>query len=181
MGSGFAVLSAEEKRVEIAKDALALLDSNVMAGRRQYYVSLNHGLLNSTRLQAKPEEQVQDLVESKWLLEKGGCTACALGATLLATVRKADDLTVGKLFGNQDHVGRDPLVRYLGRFFTLAQLDLMELAFEGLNGCPAGVRDRVPWDSRVAAAQFFLRHESDNERLKAIFRNIVVNNGTFVP
>jgi hypothetical protein len=180
------------RRVMIAKDVLNLLDAQAIAAERGHYIQEylpTVGVTNDTQM---------NVVVEGWLARQRACDVCALGAAMLAAVRRFDDLTVGpfvdkSLFGPGT---RPNYVEYLGRFFPKEQLDLIESAFEGED-----IFNLLSEEDAERAVAFYKQyadtpyHEyaddddveergstpESNRRLRAIFENIVANNGEFIP
>lgn len=177
-------------RVLIAQDVIALLDAEVIEASTGCYVGRSFVNL--------PTRSMNEVVEG-WLTLEGAtaCPVCALGATLVATVRRFNELRVEDMDDNLC-VQRAPLSRYLEHFFDEKQLDLIEIAFEmdlqpASRDLSAGLseeewdraltfRARHGWDERTGTertSNFGL--EADRTCLRAIFTNMIANYGTFVP
>jgi hypothetical protein len=68
--------------------------------------------------------------------------------------------------------------KYLSTWFDVRQLRLIESAFEENDVFGHGER----YSSDIQNAVYFgNQYDDDNDRLEAIFQNIVANDGRFVP
>lgn len=152
----FKRMTRAQKRVEIAKDALMQIRAGktiVVSGSYLYQ-----------------EEGGEYAVGIKTVQT---CHACAKGALFLAKTRRAGTPTLGyeAFNGEQEAMPEWPEANW----------HLIEVAFEGavmdspLN-CPKNWGDSV-----TKAKEFYYAHPGDNRRLIAILKNIIKNNGTFVP
>lgn len=192
----FATLKPAEKRVAIAQDVLAQLTLkrfNAVAGIWLADSNDGEALLGPDQAKAKKADELQDVLAG--IKE---CDGCALGGMFMCAVEKADKLKVNQLLdfkgeddseesddeenvygdgveGGEDDgeslqvVGEDAL-NYLGKFFSRAQLELIESAFEQGGGAYG------------TEGEFFCEGIDDaGTRLRLIMENIVVNKGTFKP
>lgn len=156
------------RRVLIAQDALALLAANQLTPTTGIYVDTDMRAL-------PPETPAHELFNAL----PTGCGACALGFMLVATVRRFNKVCLGDLgdFGNLVDIGpeRTPLVDYLKTFFEAEQLDLMECVFEAYIS-KEGTRR---YHHELLGHEWY-QGDSDAHVMRAIFQNIVDNNGEFV-
>lgn len=171
-------MSPAEARVLIAKDALELLNAEAIIAKHDSYL-----LIPELENISAP---LADIPMHEFLESAPTCRACALGTALIATVRRFDRLQVTEIFRDRYDANNDlqslirsRITRYLDKFFGQDQLDLMEIAFEGRA---YGLRYWTP-EEKKNAEMFHIIHSRMNpsELLKAIFKNIVDNNGTFTP
>lgn len=155
------VMPAAELRVLIAQDALALVNSGLLRPMPMTY--LDKELSDGPFLPKK--KQMTEVVDG-WL--QSPCAVCAIGAMMVAAIRRCNDITVGEYRDTLDNK-RQLFFGYLCRFFTRDQLLLMECAFEGFG-------------TSVEGDEFFWKLRDDPEvRMKAILENIIENNGVFTP
>ena len=104
------------------------------------------------------------------------CTVCGIGAAFVAAVLRADDTVVGDLDGREDAM---QMRHYLGTWFDLPQLGMIEAAFE-----QQGSFAKAQGSSIISAHRSWQFGEAiydPEDRMIAIMKNIVDNNGTFVP
>jgi hypothetical protein len=175
----FHKMSRAQQRVVVAKDVLALIQSKKYAPAHKGYlvgkvVDIGVDLAQSQR--AGTSEEVRDLY-----IEAGAprCTGCALGSVLLACVLRTDELTTSDLFSGGG-VNTGNMVEYLEKYFSFKQLALIEKAFEGSG--VSGIDDMDEYQSEgLIAAAFGAQFKSPTARVIAIMKNIIANDGMFVP
>lgn len=189
----FRQMTPEQKRVTIAKDVIAALQSKKIKPQTSIYTSL---VANKAINTSEPEKQLQDV-----LLSLPTCSACAIGSMFVCTVIRHDQLKIDDLgvesyksdrwdAGKQRYVSttnrtnrlneREYLDQYLKKFFTFKQLTLIETAFERWN--PAeGYEDELKDTGRWKAFLFGKQYQNTKARMVAIMSNIITNNGVFVP
>lgn len=164
-------MSPEAARLLIAQDVLDLLQEGSIKPQRNRYIELDHGA-PMFPIDAAPESPAHFVVE-RWLTMR--CSVCALGAAMLAAVRRFDALTVRDL----DEY-REPIVAYLERFFSREQLDLVEIAYE--RHLPIRKLYIANYEEAlVERARTFCVGRTNEDALKMIFENVIANNGTFTP
>jgi hypothetical protein len=188
----FSKMTPAEKRVRIAKDVVVMLDEEKLHARTGSYLRFEDDSENSdvwdTVRNSPDSKQVHEILEP---LES--CTVCGIGAAFVATVLRADNLTLGDMTvdgcgsAQTGHLTNDqPMRKYLETFFTQQQLALIECAFEQdfgfrerLNGtCYKNVATKK---DATKAARLGERYDEHDDRLRAIFNNIIANHGEFVP
>lgn len=167
-----------ERRVAIAKDVLAQLRLERYVATEGVYVDHRVAELASTAPD-KPLEKLLPQVKS--------CEVCALGACFLSAVRKYNDVKAGEIDDPEtfmrydgsmmtEHMFNDTTMRTkLARHFTDAQTGLIESAFERM---PMG---SLTDEGAADAIDFGHCYDTDHDRLVAIMKNIVKNDGTFKP
>jgi len=108
------------------------------------------------------------------------CRVCALGACFLSVI-KLDNKFLGS-WRDLIRAGEEISDR-LGDFFDMDQLKLIENAFELGRGwfTSDGSVNRLEGLDVTRAVQFGERYDKDENRLKAIMKNIIKNGGTFKP
>lgn len=163
-------MTPEAARVLIAQDVLDLL--------KQYAINPRQGCYVDCALPDWEQTTPLHVVLNAWLDGYNDCAVCALGAALVATVRRFDDVTIEPWVSTNVSLrgGRSHLVEYLERFFSKEQLALIEIAFEGTSN----IRGITYPEVEIRVATHFGRHLSPFQCAVAIFQNIVANNGTFV-
>lgn len=161
----FKRMTRAQKRVEIAKDALMQI-----LAKRTIVVSGTY------------VEGLDDFYEANPAL---ACNACAKGALFLAKTRRfnKEETDVHDFFGESYEMPEWPEANW----------HLIEVAFEGseVNTPEAIEEDRggsritkrlQRWEAAARKARdFHKRHYNEEKRLIAILKNIIKNNGTFVP
>lgn len=157
-------LTKSEKRVLVAKDALKQI-------RAEKYMPTMEILFDSPPLTSldrrilisSPESQLQPLLK-----DQPPCEVCARGALLLSTVRKFNDYTTHELVFHKDENIRD--------LFGSDRIDQIEAAFECWRWTSG-----VPHTNSAKACRFGEGYSDPTERLVAILKNIIKNNGKFKP
>lgn len=174
----FKKMTAAEKRVQIAKDVIAQLDTKRLRAFEGVYV---RGRGGSSNLKIDPEvflldetldTEVRDLLAPQ-------CDVCAKGGLFVAAVDRFDKLKLGDdLCPIGNHGGCSDPVEYLTGFFEYNQLELIEYAFErgGAGDIVCGHEDMFK-----AAEKFGRKFRSDDARMRAIMKNVIKHNGTFKP
>ena len=187
----FASLTKPEKRVAIARDVLAQLKSGRLQpehGAWLFSKVLAHDefgpaavTMFSTTLAPNADLQGE-------ILAMETCTGCALGGLFMCTLERSNNLTPKQLVDENLH--SENIVPYLEKYFSRAQLQLIEASFENGNSAIESPRDKKirqqarEWDIAVTGCLESLADESTESartRMRLIMENIVVNNGTFKP
>lgn len=177
----FNKLPKAEQRVLIAKGALKQLKTDVY--------NTSHTFLH-IELAKEPEENesLQEYLEPSNIEE---CNVCALGALMVSSVRKKNNLFYSQYYMSvKPHNQHDGYGSVLTKVFSLKQIILIENAYEmgtgayntspnigyGLLGC-------YKKDDRILqkAIAFGKAYEDDTERMEAILKNIIKNKGSFKP
>lgn len=170
----FQCASPEKKRVHIAQDVLAQLDTGTLKTSWMF--------ANIPKL--KDEEPGRDLREV--ILSRPRCSACAVGALFLGAVRQHNQITVGQVRGSvfREDALYTAILTYLEKFFSPQQIRLIEFTFEeGRGHFRELVSESGLWDIDLErrARSFARRRRGRLKRLRAIMENIIENRGTFVP
>lgn len=152
----FDSLTKAEQRVVIARDLIKRLDAKEFVAKSMVYLRAPLGAHDT----ADPDKQVKDALKGKI------CRGCQLGGFFLCAVDRYDKLRLQDVDMSYP-VGRvaafNDIEKYLRRWFTVAQLNSIETAFEGCDKFQ-------DWASR----------REDDERMRLIAQNIVRNKGRFV-
>lgn len=171
--AAFNRLSKKKKRIAIANDILARIAAKQIVGESGVWA-------------IAVDPKTNDLQEH--LDGNGKCQCCALGAAICGVAFFKDQIELN--YDDEASYGdnRDELRDIFGE----KQLSLIENAFEGGDGYFND--DAYDWDSEddnggdlklkplyKKAISFGKRYNSDTSRLKAIWSNVVKNDGTFVP
>jgi len=166
-------LSKAEQRVAVAKDALKQLQYEKYTATKGVYIG--HEL--ETRVckwvdgyddaeLSNAKEQLQPLL----IKDKGLCKVCAKGALFLSAVRKFNKATVGDMSDENFKVAEN--------IFGSTNFDLIEAAFEKWDYLRGNSTWNIP---SLDAEAFGHKYDNDHDRLVAILKNIIKNNGTFKP
>jgi hypothetical protein len=172
-----------EKRVAIAKDVLRQLAAKKYRATPGTYCQLREH--DAKKLDRCSNDQLQGA-----LPQLRSCAVCALGAAFMSAVAKFDNLSIcGANLGLAEgdfYVRTSPnrglIFSHLEKFFSRRQIAEIECHFEGW----AKQYDSMDPDSAFMAGSdravaFKRKWRSPGRRLAAIMRNIVRNEGTFVP
>ena len=167
----FQELTRAEKRVAIAKDVLiSLKQKRIRANTGSYFCYTNFDEFDENDSAKKHINQIK-------------CECCALGATLLSTVKFANTLTISDLRFYSGSHGRSWQI--FKDIFTPKQLALIEYAFEhntyGNRIAQNVFYEYISYKKQREAVDFGLKYAKEDERLVAIMENIIKNKGTFKP
>jgi len=184
----FAAADSAEKRVLIAKDVIAQIKLGRFKAATQTWVTPNvrrkPGFDYSGGVNL-PLEFGHDAPVRELFLDKKieSCDCCALGAmfmscTLYNNNQTAEDFEeeVSWEFDERVEGHHGGFSNGLHKFFSRAQLQLIEASYEGGAGAFEG-----PMSKRAAVDGWMNALPNNKKRLVAIMENIIENNGTFVP
>lgn len=171
----FARSSAANKRVAIAKDVIAWLNTKKIRATPGEYLAVTKGVEN-------PDGDMVGVQQ---------CNACALGAVFACAVDrvKTIDLTAA-LDGWSGTYDDNSMRSMLKPYFTTEQLVMIENAFERrivepLNGDEPNYGDGPEYlvgnPRSIKALNFNKGVRSPKERLTRIMKNIIRNGGEFRP
>lgn len=181
----FAKLTPSEKRVHIARDVISQLRLKRLIATPGVWLTGAGGndLFDQGEALEKKDVEVQ-----KILKEQKECTGCALGGMFMCAVETANKLKVKDLTDFYEPTQRDiddgdtgpelgeidgdDAFKYLRRFFSAEQLQMIEAAFEQGEGAH---------DGGEAAKLFAENVEEPEDRMRLIMENIIVNKGRFAP
>lgn len=157
-------------RVAIAKDALKWHRAGALDIRPGSYV---RPLRGNALIRNEQGEMIDRDTEARDVVI-GKCEVCALGALLIAKAVRFDAVTIGQLKMNNAVALKD--------YFSNDQINSIEAAFEGtsypsINGT---CNDAIYTAGRVNS-DWIARYPNHAVRFRAVMRNIIKNNGTFVP
>lgn len=199
--AAFAGMTPSQQRVTIAQDVLRQLAAKrIRATSGAWLEDVRYDAFVPT---ADADAELCDIVK-----KMPECRACALGGLFMCALDRADDFKVGKLKRYEEateqgndvvRVNVEDVFGYLTRFFPKRTLAMAEAAFEMGHGYirPASVNledyglTRKEWETaekfgRDTNAGAYVRGvpsgvERAAARLAAVMRNIVRNNGEFMP
>jgi hypothetical protein len=171
--AAFKKATKAEKRVMIAKDVLAQIKAKRYIPESGTWVDPNWNIRN----EIDGTESVQKLFADRTIET---CNVCALGSLFMSCTNLNNNTCVSDINygGEGTEIGEriqdgDTLSNGLNKIFSKKQLQLIEVYFETGDG----------WfgeDSRHVA-YFNDAYPDDEDRLVEIMKNIVANDGTFVP
>lgn len=162
-------LTKAQRRVAIAKDVLKHLRTMRIAAGQYLHGYIESGIDNGEDAQARLPE-----IRKK-------CNVCAMGACLLGHIGAFDRLKMNSMFTSYGSplVDREEIVEILKNSFQKSDLLLIEAAFE--KTYYSWTLDVLSKEKILAAVRFGRKNGPPRKRLKAIMRNIVKNNGDFIP
>lgn len=178
--------STNAMRVAIAKDVIAQLNSNKLIPQNFTWVDDSKmGCINEfidSKVEKVKDEDFKnfsvDLSEYVCNIKK--CEVCALGALFVSAVSLYEGVVVRPTGEIEDYnwqlfeqLDNSPLVKH----FTKGQLQLIESAYEGDRGVHVAPTDT----EAVICRTFHSKYAKNKDRMIAIMKNIIDNNGTFDP
>jgi len=168
----FEALPSDLKRVLIAKDVIKYIKTKKMVANIGTYVDIPVPLYELTN----SDVELRDFVKDK------ECHVCAVGSVFMATVNRRNKLSVGRFKAMNERFAEEAsrgITAYLKDIFSEEQLSLIEAAFEG---------DKFPWtapidnEEHLSIARNYRKSITDDSiRMIVIMKNIINNNGTFIP
>lgn len=176
----FWALGKRAKRVAIAKDIISQISKGKIKPKKGSY-----GILPEA-----PEENGK--LDEFLAGQKRPCKACALGSCMISLVNLGDRVEISDVVQKSwigdvfcDQLDDDKMRTYLTEIFRPNQLVLIESAFEkrsfagddNQEGCTLDHDN----DQVIEAISFGRVHGDPTDRLIAICKNIVKNEGTFKP
>jgi len=181
--AAFKKATKAEKRVMIAKDVLAQIKANRYIAESGTWVDANWNIRN----EIDGTESVQKLFADRTIET---CNVCALGGLFMSCTNLNNNTCVSDINygGEGTEIGEriqdgDTLSNGLNKIFSKKQLQLIEVYFEkgdGWFGEDGYTGNYIGEDSRHVE-YFNDAYPDDDERLVEIMKNIVANDGTFVP
>ena len=181
----FKAATKAERAVMVAKDALRMLDKGKTVASPGDWVKLPDEIFEiEGGSQALKEEdynspQICDLSDES---EFTDCKVCALGSLMLSEIRHTNKLTLEDLgdsiYGLGDEISYNDFGHRLDKVFSYSQQKLMEYAFEGGTGLFEECD--IPKCKVVKLEGFYQKYPDDEDRLRAILKNVIKNKGVFV-
>lgn len=146
--------------VEIARDVIRLMKAKKLVARTMTYLTLDSPIPTGTK-------ELQTLIEQ----DDFKCYVCAIGGLFVSLVAKENACPIrwgpelGRQFGRVPTIPQfrqDGMRRRLRKYFSREQLGLIEAAFE-------------------RSIRFGYKYDDPSDRMIAIMRNIIRNQGEFKP
>lgn len=175
-------MTKKEFCMVLAKDVIKQVNRKKFKPTQGTYCELV-GPINYGNYDAIHKEQLDALIKE----ENAKCKVCALGSLVASYALAKDNTTLGQA---ED---REPIADRLAPYFGKKQLDMIELTFEGAVNGLKGNRDGVEYEAHMtldteltqkeleACYNFHNRYDSADDLLLGIMRNIIKNEGRFVP
>jgi len=174
--------TAAEKRVLIAQDVITQIKLKRYVPMEGTWVDPDIGFPSDPDMpEAHPFADDTASIRELFLTEKiQSCDCCALGAMFMSCTLYNNQTTVKdfdrETWNFEKHLKDRNFANGLARFFSLDQLKLIEAAFE--DNC--GAFPVKGAEQAIKASKWSDKYPNDDDRLIAIMRNIVKNDGTFV-
>jgi len=178
-------LTISEKRVIIAKDALAQLKLGAYKplSDNGYTPDLDNIDFESiaescTLLTGKKAKDVElKSYLDKIVNKKKPCTVCAKGSLFISSVRKFNNFSLQDASDANNEISHqaDTVTQKL---FGKANADLIEKYFEGWT---RNWHNNLTQEESDRIESWKIKYPEDDQRLEAILKNIIKNNGTFKP
>ncbi len=170
----FKSMKKKQRAVAVAKDVLKQLRAKKIIAIRGDYVAAEFAE-DEEALESKFDEDENIPLEE---ITKIRCHCCAIGATMLSFSRLFNRMFVNSVCNIV------PDRETLSQAFSWRTIVLMESAFEGTDFCcdaesARGTDIRISEKTMDAACEFGLEDEADT--MEAIMKNIIKNDGEFVP
>ncbi len=161
-------------RILICYDALLQLRQKKVVAKTGTYVVARNVLNRTYRL---PNSEQVDIALGK----ANKCEACALGTIFIARTRIFNQLKVkdAGTFTEFGEISGSFISQDLLTYFDMRQLDLIEGSFEG--GKIGYCGDTLSYEDRKLVCRFANKYKTVEARLIAILKNIISNDGTFIP
>lgn len=174
----FRKLSPEMQRVRIARDVIAQLRDGSINALPGNYLSFPNPVAWDSAQRSNGQVHIA-------LDDQHGCHVCALGATFVCAVKRANGLPFSQFSAHRFEVNKTRLSihSYLQHWFSLEQLGLIECSFErdarwAMPETPLDLIDRALKFSNLRS---WVTYSSGSELMVAIMKNIISNRGEFVP
>jgi hypothetical protein len=199
----FNSLSKSRKRVAIAKDVIAQLTVGKFKATPGTWYFATAKAENIKKLSVQSDEEDRTLPwQCKVPLQKAmckiaSCQVCGVGAIFASLVRLNNEFDQKfDIVGNNAtaEIAKEDFHEKLIQYFDEDQLNLIELAFEkgsgykywdvDWNGNSNDDEDNLSkdeWANRNFAVMFGFNFSNSKQRLIAIMKNIIKNDGTFAP
>jgi hypothetical protein len=174
----FLKLSPAQKRVEIAKDVIKQLNSKKLIAAHMVYVRTEIDNIEGIT----PETQLKKIFDKSEY-----CRVCGIGSLFVCTVKRANAIVCSDVMGctckscisDMSDVDQETITSYLKKYFSVKQLQYIEIAFESRDDVVLSAKDVVNYKE----ARSFFAYESNqfsaDYRMRTIMQNIIDNKGTF--
>lgn len=166
-----------QKRVLIAQDVLAQIKAKRYVAESGAWAAPTYA---EPGMALDSGESVQKLFANQSIRQ---CNVCALGGLFMSCTNLNNNTTVEELCRADENLGDEleygeKLSNGLDKIFSPKQLELIENYFEDADGYYGSYATDAMADH---INLFNEKYPNPQDRLKEIMKNIVENNGTFVP
>lgn len=160
----FESLTLEQKRVAVAKDALKQLITGKYVARNKVYIQQP---LN------KNDRKSGNSLANALKEQKRPCKVCAIGSMMASAIRFGVNTKLAKRDADTIKLGYNEFKNELTQIFSNKSLRLMELHFEN-ESVTLSSREKNFYSNWLGG------HKPD-VRLFGILKNVIKNNGEFLP
>ena len=170
----FDKLSKKQRRIAVAKDVLKWLAMGRMTAKKKTYLAAS---------QLTPDGKINGF----------NCRACALGGMFACVVEQKKGVNLHEFNrgwadedgGYRDYGSQEQMHDMLGEFFDADELRNIENAFEGRDREGGIVNGAGAFYDEMAFSEDALKFNagirSPKKRMQRIMRNIIRNEGRFIP
>lgn len=178
-------LQKRDQRTAIAAEVISQIKAKKMLARTGHYFIIGTKSNDNTLITASKVSKLDKI------MEKEGCTVCALGACFAGIVDLGDKVQMEEMFYEYSFTKKAEFDRDVNvvsmknkirEVFTPEQMSLIESAFERKIFKDEGLTITSEFRAnRRIAVDFSKLYKTDEDRLLAIMQNIRKNRGTFIP
>lgn len=158
----FESLTLKGQKMRIVKDAIAQIIAKKFIAKSANYLQLIKGDFST--------DSLQTILKSENLK----CECCAKGALFASCVIETNKVNIKQDYG-KEYFQKNKLKKW----FDLSELDLIEMAFEGVSVIDSNniLHDinRNPTELYLKGKRFYRKYKSNKTRLLAILNNILEN------
>jgi hypothetical protein len=176
-------LPLPQQRVIIAKDVLSLLRSRKISPVNGSYIETTVDFRYDEEANERDGDVlVIDLIREDWSKKQSYCQVCQIGSLFIGALDLFNSLKLQAI--DRCEPGGKDMISYLSGWWTRQELRIMELAFEGgWQGESHEMYDEnghmLPEINR--AHEFHDKHGRGEDCMITILKNIIKNDGKFVP
>lgn len=187
-------MTAAQKRVTIAKDVVAALNSKIYIANHSQYIKQMQLDGEVMELGWMGAHRLDDIQQALPKIKE--CEVCAMGACIMSITKYENRLTFDDIGKTTDSMS-STTAEVVQEVFSANQLAMIEIMFEGYysgvehpitnkicNGDNYG-RDKlgaeVSGEDAQMCMRFHSKYDNDDKRMRAIMQHIVDNAGDIVP
>ncbi len=169
----FKNLPQNEQRIRLAQDVIQHLHAKKLIATSNLYIAFGGEDNHEEIVELNNHVELKEYAANNEV----SCEVCAIGALFISEVMYTNDVSMPSI----KYPESDKLYKRLSNYFKEDQLALIEVAFEmdswyAEQRCPG-----LPQTEIEAAEDFGLEFDGDDDRMTAIMRNMIANNGKFIP
>ena len=172
-------LTRKERRILVCKDVIKNLKVRRLIARMGFYIQYHSGI--HCAVSSGEPKNLQSVIKAT-VTKKNPCSACALGSLFITKVDRFNKCESDPFMALSP--SGDKFNKQLLTLFSRVQLNMIESAFECTQ--MASYEGDDPYSDFKSgqlerAARFGRKFGSANDRLIAIMKNIIKNDGIFKP